>query len=167
LKTRNGDKNGGKESSPVKFTSPNQTQQDFVNDMNLHGMSVANYSAWTYDVANSFVLNNYILEDTVPGNGKGFLSYINNLRVTDNNPAINAAISALGLASLSNIEMAPGLMASARKEYATALRWTNSMLRDPTCSTADSTLAAVILLGMFEVCKTFCSLSISPLIDMA
>jgi hypothetical protein len=124
-------------------------QQYFLNDLNLQRLSMANNTAWTYQQATAFVLDNYILEDTAPT--KGFLTYLNTLRITEDNPAINSAISALGLASLSNIEMAPGLMASARKEYATALRWTNSMLRDPSQSTADATLAAVILLGMFEV----------------
>lgn len=64
-------------------------------------------------------------------------------------PAVSMALTAVGLASLSNIRKSAGLMAIASKEYTEALSLTGTALGDPT---SDATLAAVLLLSMFEVC---------------
>jgi hypothetical protein len=63
-----------------------------------------------------------------------------------------SAINALGLAALANMKMSPALMMTAREEYTAALACTNQSLKDPVISQADSTLMAVMFLGMFEVC---------------
>jgi hypothetical protein len=103
--------------------------------------------------ATCFVLHNFVLDSVRPEKGIGYLRYLRSLCAAENNPAITSAIAAMGLASLSNINMQPALMMTARKEYASAVACTNSALRHPTLWKADSTLAAVILLGMFEVSK--------------
>lgn len=64
-------------------------------------------------------------------------------------PAVSGGLAAVGLASLSNIRKSAGLMTAANKEYAEALRLTGTALDNPT---SDATLAAVLLLSMFEVC---------------
>ncbi|KAJ5606209.1 C6 zinc finger domain protein [Penicillium lagena] len=81
---------------------------------------------------------------------EGMLPYIPHLLDTDPSPALQAAIKAIGLASMSNARMSAELMRAARKEYSTALLATNSALQDPIQFKSDSTLAAVMLLGMYE-----------------
>jgi hypothetical protein len=79
------------------------------------------------------------------------MSYLLPLIQNPQNAALNAALNAVGLAALSNIRMSPRMMLKARREYTTALSQTNHALRDPFLSKQDDTLAAVVLLGMFEV----------------
>lgn len=59
---------------------------------------------------------------------------------------------ALGLATLGNIKMSRAILIAAREEYVKALSHTNKAIGDPFLSKSESTLAAVIVLGMFEVC---------------
>lgn len=65
--------------------------------------------------------------------------------------ALPAAITAVGLAALSNIHQCPQVMLEARKECTTAISLTNSALNDPVGFKRDDVLAAVLMLGMFEV----------------
>lgn len=81
----------------------------------------------------------------------GHMSYLIPLVSDPQSSAINAALNAVGMAALSNIRMSPRMMLKARREYTTALSQTNHALRDPVLSKRDDTLAAVVLLGMFEV----------------
>ena len=60
-------------------------------------------------------------------------------------------IDAIGLASISNIKHSPELMVAAGQEYAKALRAINASIQDPRKATKDETMAAVMLLGLFEV----------------
>lgn len=99
--------------------------------------------------ATCFVLYQYVLDGAK--RSRGYLSHLKTICAVENNPAVMAAISALGLASLSNLNADTVLMIKARKEYTVALAAANEALCDPASMTADSTLAAVILLGMFEV----------------
>jgi hypothetical protein len=61
-----------------------------------------------------------------------------------------ASLTAAGLASLSNSVNSPQLMIQARRRYVSALRLTNAALRSPTEAKKDSTLFAVMILGIFE-----------------
>lgn len=99
--------------------------------------------------ATCFVLYQYVLDGAK--RSRGYLSYLRTICAVEDNPAVMAAMSALGLGSLSNLNADTTLMVNARKEYTVALAAANEALRDPASITADSTLAAVILLGMFEV----------------
>jgi hypothetical protein len=65
--------------------------------------------------------------------------------------AVRCAVSAIGLAVIANTRNEPNLMEEAREEYATALRLTNMALKNERKSLQDTTLSAVLLLGMFEV----------------
>lgn len=82
------------------------------------------------------------------------MSYLVPLIKDPQNFAVNAALNAVGLAALSNIRMSPQMMLKARREYTTALSHTNQALQDPIKSKQDDTLAAVVLLSMFEVSST-------------
>ncbi|KAF9874423.1 putative C6 zinc finger domain-containing protein [Colletotrichum karsti] len=64
--------------------------------------------------------------------------------------AMSAAISAAALASLSLKMSDPRLMKHARKHYSNALYHTNNALSTTELAIQDSTLAAVLLLGLFE-----------------
>ena len=61
-----------------------------------------------------------------------------------------ASMKALGLAGFSNAAHAPKLMIEAREQYLRAIRLTNTALRSPADVKKDSTLLAVVILGMFE-----------------
>lgn len=82
----------------------------------------------------------------------GHMSYLLPLmKDSRNSPVLTTALGTVGLAALSNIRLSPRMMLQARKEYTTALSQTNHALRDHVLSKRDDTLAAVVLLGMFEV----------------
>lgn len=95
--------------------------------------------------ANCFFRRNYASEFT-------FLD----IPHTEATSAVSLAVAALGLAALANVKMAPSIMMEARKEYTMALSYTNYAIGDSVLSKSDSTLAAVIALGMFEVYLRLC-----------
>lgn len=102
------------------------------------------------DVGRCFFWNNYVLEDIRLAQGwLGCLSTAPGSRYE--NPAVMLAIETIGLASVANVQRVSALMVAAREQYAEAVSWTNIMLSSSKESISDSTLAAVILLGMFEV----------------
>ncbi|KAF7592262.1 hypothetical protein BBP40_000464 [Aspergillus hancockii] len=100
------------------------------------------------DQAAGFVFSHYVRSSKY---SRGHLDFLPNLLKTDTSPAIAAALTAVGLASLANIHMSRDLMIAARHEYSTALTATSAALRDEVCAQSDSTLAAVELLSMFEI----------------
>ena len=61
-----------------------------------------------------------------------------------------ASVHAVGLASFANQYNAPQILKKARKHYVSALQLTNAALCSPAAATKDSTLIAVMLLGLFE-----------------
>ncbi|RAQ56981.1 integral membrane protein [Aspergillus flavus] len=76
------------------------------------------------------------------------------------NPLVMQSLVAVGLAGLSNIKKSTELMTKATGEYTQALHLINCTLKDGTQCKSDATLAATMLLGMFEVltCNTPSSL---------
>ncbi|KAJ5219323.1 uncharacterized protein N7498_001422 [Penicillium cinerascens] len=99
------------------------------------------------ELAKGYVFSNYM----AGGPRGGHMPYLVPLINDPRNSAVNAALNAVGLAALSNIRLAPQMMLKARREYTTALSQTNHALKDSVMSTRDDILAAVVLLGMFEV----------------
>lgn len=61
-----------------------------------------------------------------------------------------ASIKAVGLASFSNATRAPELMREAKKHYTVAVRLLNSALQSPVEIKKDTTLLAIMILGVFE-----------------
>ncbi|KAE8371599.1 hypothetical protein BDV26DRAFT_275767 [Aspergillus bertholletiae] len=66
-------------------------------------------------------------------------------------PLVMQSLVAVGLAGLSNIKKAPYLMTKATEEYTQALHLINIALKDEGQRKSDGTLAATMLLGMFEI----------------
>jgi hypothetical protein len=72
-------------------------------------------------------------------------------RSGDEDEALLASISAVGLASYANSVRGPELLNRARVDYVKALQLTNAALRSPTDVRKDSTLLSVIILSIFEM----------------
>ena len=67
------------------------------------------------------------------------------------NHILRTAIEAVGLAGLSNVFHAPDIASKAKAQYCEVLAGMKQTLNDPVQAIADTTLMAVILLGLFEV----------------
>lgn len=61
-----------------------------------------------------------------------------------------SSIKAVGLVGFSNVARAPELMLEAKKQYVVAVRLLNAALRSPAEVKKDTTLLAVMMLGIFE-----------------
>ena len=94
-------------------------------------------------------LHSYVPPDSVPVKTQLTMSQI--VTQVKSSCAVRCAISSVGLAMLANTRNDPNLMTEARREYTTALRLTNSALRRENDCLQDTTLSAVLMLGMFEV----------------
>ncbi|KAI0431168.1 hypothetical protein F5Y09DRAFT_305765 [Xylaria sp. FL1042] len=81
----------------------------------------------------------------------GRMSYLASLMEDPRNTAVNTALDAVALAAFSNVRLSPGTMLKAQREYTVALSRTNRALKDPIMCKTDDTLAAVVLLGIYEV----------------
>ncbi|KAL3459634.1 hypothetical protein BJX64DRAFT_301100 [Aspergillus heterothallicus] len=92
----------------------------------------------------SYVISYYIGTDQ----HRGLLLFLPSLMERDPSPALKASAKALGLLGMTGM---PHSKQRAREEYIIGLRATNSALRDPTAATSDSTLGAVLLLGLYEL----------------
>lgn len=67
--------------------------------------------------------------------------------------ALLAGIISVGQSSLANITGSHSLKLSARSQYVAALGHTNAALRDPVQVKQDTTLTAVLVLSLYEVCR--------------
>jgi hypothetical protein len=67
------------------------------------------------------------------------------------NHALREIIEAAGMAGISNIYYAPQVASKSKEQYGRALAATNRALNNSVESVTDTTLMAVILLGLFEV----------------
>ncbi|PYI19561.1 hypothetical protein BO99DRAFT_481785 [Aspergillus violaceofuscus CBS 115571] len=94
--------------------------------------------------AMSYIIPYYIGTDQ----HRGLLLFLPSLLQNDPSPALMASAKAIGLLGMTR---RPHVKQRAREEHIIALRATNSALRDPTTVTSDSTLGAVLLLGLYEV----------------
>ncbi|KAI0012366.1 hypothetical protein F4779DRAFT_62333 [Xylariaceae sp. FL0662B] len=86
------------------------------------------------------------------GSTRGFLDFVIPMIRQDSHGPLHHAFNACSMAYLSNRLRGPYLKLSetALDEYTQALMRTNHALNDPETRIADSTLAAVLLLGLFE-----------------
>lgn len=109
-------------------------------------------------------LHSYVPSDSVPVKTQLTMSQI--VSQARSSCAVRCAISSIGLAMLANTRNEPSLMTEARKEYTTALQLTNAALRHESDFLQDTTLSAVLLLGMFEV-RTLRSIHLSLPISCA
>ena len=66
--------------------------------------------------------------------------------------ALLAGVTAVGKATLGNINRSSSLIESARSDYVDSLRLTNAAISSAHQWNEDSTLVAILLLSIFEVC---------------
>ncbi|CAD6445440.1 e6c83758-c103-4d61-bf07-34e01271705b [Sclerotinia trifoliorum] len=101
------------------------------------------------DKAAAFFLSNYVIGDHGPTRGHlDLLSDLYESNSIDDN--LVAAVHAVGLAGYSHSAKAPQLMNQARAQYAKSLQLTNAALQSPIAVKKDSTLLAILILGIFE-----------------
>lgn len=127
-------------------TSPESTTPQ-ESDMSLQLTRSLSISAKEQSIC--IFLQNYVLDDSELT--KSHLTTSQMLDQANTSNAVLSAITSIGLAVLSNVRNASNIMTDARMEYASALRLTNMALRRGDEYMRDTTLTAVILLGMFEV----------------
>lgn len=97
-----------------------------------------------------YFLSNFVL---MPRQGTvGYLDFLVPLYNADQTRShLSSAFSAVALAALASRPNSRRLFPTALKQYDVALRSTNKALADPVQQKQDQTLAAVLLLGLFEV----------------
>jgi hypothetical protein len=99
--------------------------------------------------ATGFFFSNFVIG--VHGPTRGHLDRLENVYNTeDMDDNLLASMKSVGLAGYSHVAHAPQLMNDARQEYTKALRLTNLALRSPRDAKKDSTLLAIMILGIFE-----------------
>ncbi len=104
--------------------------------------------------ATGFFFSNFVIG--VHGPTRGHLDHLENVYNTDDmDDTLLASIRSVGLAGYSHVVQAPQLMKDARQEYMKALRLTNLALRSSKDVKKDSTLLAVMILGIFETVTGF------------
>src|ERR1700722_18210429 len=97
--------------------------------------------------ATGFFFTNFVIG--VKGPTRGHLDHLENVYNTDDmDDNLLASVKSVGLAGYSHVAHAPQLMKNARQEYTKALRLTNLALRSPKEVKKDSTLLAIMILGI-------------------
>ncbi|KAB8304747.1 hypothetical protein EYC80_004101 [Monilinia laxa] len=101
------------------------------------------------DRATAFFLSNYVMGDHGPT--RGHLDHLSDLYESESiDDNLVAAVHAVGLAGYSHSGKAPYLMNQARAQYTRSLQLTNTALQSPIAVKKDSTLLAILILGIFE-----------------
>jgi Fungal specific transcription factor domain len=96
------------------------------------------------DIGFSFLLSSYIADS--------HFEYLPTLsKVATSDGPLTACARAVGLASISHDMRRPEVMEKARHQYSQALSITNKALQSPKKALLDETLAAVMLLSLFEL----------------
>lgn len=113
---------------------------------NLASLSYRTLGPTLEERATSFFVSNYVVG--IKGPTRGHLSSLETTYHFDDN--LMASIKAVGLAGFANVENSAAVMKEARREYATALRLTNSALRSPVDAKRDSTLLSIMILSIYE-----------------
>ncbi|KAK0385938.1 hypothetical protein NLU13_7113 [Sarocladium strictum] len=94
----------------------------------------------------------YFYANHVSGSSQGrHLSFLKPIIKECKDHILDAAVSAVALAAFANIHASPSLTVKSQAEYAAALSKTNRALGDPQLCKSDNVLAAVMLLGMYEI----------------
>jgi hypothetical protein len=102
------------------------------------------------DRAAAFFVTNYVIGDHGPT--RGHLDRLADLYESDSlDDSLVAAVHAVGLIGYSHSVKAPELLPKAQSQYTKALRLTNAALRCPTAVKKDSTLMAILILGIYEI----------------
>lgn len=103
-----------------------------------------------HEMGINYFMSNYVLKDSGPC--PGFLNYTSDIfhnPIGDTDLA-QVAVCAVGLAGLAGTTGAESIMCKARSSYAEAIERVNAALIDPAMAMNDSTVFAVMALGLFE-----------------
>ena len=96
----------------------------------------------------NFFFSNHVVGISLPS--RGFVDHMHAHPDYDLNDNLLSGIKAVGLAGVSNFTKAPGLLVAANKQYVTAVRHLKTALQSPVEVKKDTTLMAVMMLGIFE-----------------
>lgn len=111
-----------------------------------------------------FFVTNFILPSSdTRGTGTGFFDYLAPLMKTAGlDSTLSVAFQAVAMAALANRpnSRGRGLLPKAMGQYAKALKATNLALQNPAQQKSDQTLASILMLGFFEVCRFAAHLNI-------
>lgn len=99
--------------------------------------------------AQGFFFANYVAQPSIVPRGQ-FEWVTELLARPDTEDILRRSVNATSLAGLANATKSPAIMQKAQAAYVDALRVTNSALRVKETAVKDSTLIAVIMLGMYE-----------------
>jgi hypothetical protein len=150
-------------SEPLPF-DPAQEFDEIIN-VKTSEPEVAEFPPWDLATSQGFffqpMLPNYAMSPSLEERGLAYFntlsptwlrdaSLLDDISQTNADDHLLASMSAVGLASFSNSVHAPELMVRARKDYVHALQLTNTALRSPKEAKKDSTLFAVMILGIYE-----------------
>ena len=102
----------------------------------------------------AFFFAQYAIFNEPPFSGTFNNWVIENYCFGDQNSSLRLAIEAVGMAGISNGYFAPNAAEKSRERYCHALSAVNKDLNDPTLAYDDSTLLAIVLLGVYEVSLT-------------
>ncbi|KFY43072.1 hypothetical protein V495_04181 [Pseudogymnoascus sp. VKM F-4514 (FW-929)] len=101
-------------------------------------------------VASHYFFTNFVATSD-NGASIGLTDYIIPLaQASTSNKHLSLAFSAASLAAFGNRPSGKALLTKAQEQYSKAIRHVNDALRDPVATKTDETLAAVMLLGMYE-----------------
>ncbi|KAI9739879.1 MAG: hypothetical protein M1818_004935 [Claussenomyces sp. TS43310] len=103
-----------------------------------------------HEMGISYFLTNYVLQDSGPC--PGFLNYTIDILADPlgDTELAQVAIRAVGLAGLASTSGADNIMYKARASYTEAIERVNAALMDSRSASDDSTIFAVMVLGLFE-----------------
>lgn len=128
--------------------SDEETSLELVQQKDPH-LSSLQLAPTIEDLATGFFISNYVIDNSRPN--RGHLDPISNMvRIGNLDEGLLAAMKAVGLAGFAHAAHAPHLLKNARYQYVKALQSTNVALRDPAQVKKDSTLMAIMILGIFE-----------------
>lgn len=96
----------------------------------------------------NFFFSNHVIGIGLPSTG--FIDQMHTHPDYDFSDNLLSSIKAVGLAGVFNVTKAPGLLVEASKQYVTAVRHLNAALQSPVEVKKDTTLMAVMVLGIFE-----------------
>lgn len=101
------------------------------------------------DQARGFFISNYVAQPALIPRGQ-FEWVTELLNEGCNDEAFISSVNATSLAGFANATKSPAIMQKAQAAYVSALRTTNDRLRGTQTAVQDSTLIAVIMLGVYE-----------------
>ena len=143
--------------SPAKAITPecsgnsalaNQSTNRSVDGSSTSLSLLPNLTPTIDERAVAFFFSNHVLGIDSPS--RGFIEYVQTDPGYDFGDSLMCSLKAVGLAGFANTAKASGIMAEAKKQYLVAVRVLNTALQSPIEAKKDSTLLAVMILGIFE-----------------